>query len=74
VGLSKIAELLTNKNALNIGISLTCLEIRQEMRRWLILDETGFTHQRFFTSHLIDGRVFFRIFTFYIIFDNLFLN
>ena len=50
------------KNALNIGV------------RWLILDKTGFTRWRFFTSYFIDGRVFFRIFTFYIVLNDLFLN
>ena len=39
-----------------------------------ILHETGFTHERFFTSYFINHRVFFRIFTFYIVFDDLFLN
>ena len=37
-----------------------------------MLRETGFT--LFFTSYFIDGRVFFRIFTFYIVFDDLFVN
>ena len=35
-----------------------------------MLDETWLTRQRFFTSYFIDGRVFFRIFTFYIVFDD----
>ena len=33
------------------------------MRRRLILDKTGFTRYRFFTSFYIEGRVFFRTFT-----------
>ena len=42
------------------------------MRKRLILHETGFT--LFFISYFIDGRVFFRMFTSYIVFDDLFLN
>ena len=38
----------------------------REMRRRLILYKIGFTRQRFFTSYFIDGRVFFRIFTFFV--------
>ena len=37
----------------------------------LILNGTGFTCEEFFTSYLIDGREFLRIFTFYIIFTDL---
>ena len=44
------------------------------MRRRFIPDETGFTYYRLFTSYFIDGRVFFRTFTFYIVFYDLFLN
>jgi len=55
-----------------LALSLAFLEIRYEMRRRLILDETGFT--RYFTSYLINGRIFIRVFTFYIAFDDLFLN
>ena len=54
-----------NKNAL-----IACLKIKLEMRRRLILYETGFPLQTFFTSYFIDGRVFLRIFTFYIVFDD----
>ena len=40
------------------------------MKRRLILHEKLFPRYKFFTSYLIDGRVFFRIFTFYIVFDD----
>ena len=36
--------------------------------------ETGFPRLKFFNPYFIEGRVFFRIFTFYIVFDDLFLN
>ena len=55
-----------------MAISLACLEIIYDMRRRLMLHETGFT--LFFNSYFIDGWVFFRIFTFYILFDDLFPN
>ena len=42
------------------------------MWRRLILHETGFPRLKFFTSYFIDGRVFFRIFAFYIVFDDLY--
>ena len=44
------------------------------MRRRLILPKTGFPRQKFFTSYFIDGRLVFRIFTFYIVFDDLLLT
>ena len=52
--------------------SLACLDIRCEMWRRFILYETGFPRLKVFTSYFIDGRVFFRIFTFYISFDDLY--
>ena len=39
------------------------------MRRRLILQETGFPRLTFITFYFIKVRVFFRIFTFYILFD-----
>ena len=42
------------------------------MWRRLILHETGFPRLKFSTSYFIDGRVFFRIFAFYIVFDDLY--
>ena len=36
--------------------------------------ERGFPRLKFFNPFFIDGRVFFRIFTFCIVFDDLFLN
>ena len=67
-------ELIQTITLLILALSLACLEIRKEMRRRFIPDETGFTYYRLFTSYFIDGRVFFRTFTFYIVFDDLFLN
>ena len=61
------------ENALKAGASLACLEIRYEMRR-RFYTEQDWLPKRFYTSYLIDGREFFRIFTFYIVFDDLFLN
>ena len=59
---------------LKSAFSLACLETRLEMR-WLILHETGFTRQRFVTSYFILSTVeYFRIFAFYIVFDEMFLN
>ena len=63
-----------NKNAFK-SISLACrLEITLKMRRQLIVHETGYPRLEFFTSYFIDGRVFFRIFAFYSVLDDLFLN
>ena len=36
--------------------------------------ETGFPRLKFFSPYFIDGRVFFRVFTFDIVFDDLSLN
>ena len=38
------------------------------------MHETGFPSKKIFNTYLIDGRVFFRIFNFYMVFDDLFLN
>ena len=48
------------------------LDLRYEMWRRLILHETGFPSVKFFTFSFIDGRIFFRIFAFYIVFDDLY--
>ena len=41
-------ELMLTKTFFIAAFSLACLEIREDMRRRLILHETGFTRQRFF--------------------------
>ena len=63
-----------NKNAINIGVMSRSLGDKMSSEEAVILDETGFTRKRFFTSYFIDGRVFLRMFTFYIVLDDLFLN
>ena len=53
----------------------TCNSIlSQGIRGQLILHKTGFPCWKFVTSNFVEVQVFSRIFTFYIVFDNLFLN
>ena len=49
---------LINKNTLTAVFSLLARRLDREMRR-LILHETGFTGQRFFTSYFIEGDTFY---------------
>ena len=42
----------------------------KEMKGRLILHEKWFSRYKFFTSYLMDGRAFLRIFTFYVVFDD----
>ena len=57
-----------NKNALT-PVSLACLKIRSRNEEAMILHETGFTKDFSVPQYFIDGRIFFKICTFY-----LFLN
>ena len=69
---SKVKFKLVKTRTLLTLASPACLDLRQEMWRRLILHETGFPRVKFFTSYFIDGRVFFRIFAFYMVFDDLY--